>query len=140
MKHAVLFLSLALAPVWVGVNLAAAGEKANPILELAKEKVADPKKPFTLVVTLTVKEGQEKAFEDAFKPAVAATRKEKGCIVYDLNRDLSERSKYYVYERWQSLAALEHHMQTEHIKKLLDTVRDLLAGPPDAKIFGVAGE
>lgn len=117
-----------------------AGEKANPILDAAKENVADPKKPFTMVVIVTVKEGQGKALEDLMKPCIAATRKEKGCIAYDLNRDPKEATKYYVYERWQSIAALEFHMQTEHIKTLLSKIGDVVAGPPEVKFYVVAAE
>jgi quinol monooxygenase YgiN len=136
-------LLLAVLTAWVLGFLAPvawSGGKENPILQLAKEKVADPGKPFTMVVFVTVKDGQGQAFEEAFKPAITATRKEKGCIAYDLNRDLKETSKYYVYERWQSLAALERHFETEHIKTLLSKIGDTLAGPPDAKFYTVVGE
>ena len=126
--------------VWLlgGVPLVQAGD--NPILALAKEKITDPKKPFTLVVVLTAKDGQGKQLEELFKPAIAATRKEKGCIAYDLNRDLAEAAKYYVYERWQSVAALEAHLQTPHIKTLLSKIGDVLAGEPEVKFYAVAGE
>jgi quinol monooxygenase YgiN len=117
-----------------------AGEKDNPILEAAKANVADPKKPFAMLVIIQVKEGQGKAFEDLMKPCIAATRKEKGCITYDLNRDGKEATKYYVYERWQSVAALEYHTQTEHIKTLFSKIGDVIAGPPDVKFYVVAGE
>ena len=119
---------------------AAAGEKGNPILDAAKENVADPKKPFTMVVIVTVKDGKGGELETAMKPAIAATRKEKGCIAYDLNRDNKDANKYYVYERWQSLAALEAHLQTEHIKTFLGKIGDIVAGQPELKFFVVAGE
>lgn len=121
-------------------KLLRAGEKDNPIVEAAKANVADPKKPFTMLVIVQVKEGQGKALEDLMKPCIAATRKEKGCIAYDLNRDPKDATKYHVYERWQSVAALEHHMQTEHIKTLLSKIGDVVAGPPEVKFYVVAGE
>ena len=121
-------------------KLLSAGEKDNPIVEAAKANVADPKKPFTMVVLVTVNEGQGKALEDLMKPCIAATRKEKGCIAYDLNRDPKDATKYHVYERWQSVAALEHHMQTEHIKTLLSKIGDVVAWPPEVKFYVVAGE
>lgn len=138
MKHAfVLLATLA----WLYLASSPyAGEKENPILAAAKAKVSDPKKPFTMVVLVKVKEGQARQFEEAFKPAIVATRKEKGCIAYDLNRDPEDASRYYVYERWHSVAALEHHLQTEHIKTLLSKLGDVLAGPPEVKFFVVAGE
>jgi quinol monooxygenase YgiN len=125
---------------WFFGNISTVRAGDHPIVALAKEKVADPTKPFTLVVALTVKEGQGKQFEELFKPAIAATRKEKGCIAYDLNRDLAEPTKYFVYERWQSVAALAEHLESPHIKTLLSKVGDVLAGAPEAKIHAAAAE
>ncbi len=122
------------------VRFVVAGAQGNPILEAAKENVPDPKKPFTMVVIVTVKDGKGGDLEAAMKPAIVATRKEKGCIAYDLNRDLKDANKYYVYERWQSLAALEAHMQTEHIQTFLGKVGDIIVGQPELKFFAVTGE
>ena len=139
MKRTMIVIALALVIV-SGTKLLRAGEKANPFVDAAKANVADPKKPFTMVVIIQVKEGQGKAFEDLMKPCIAATRKEKGCIAYDLNRDPKEATKYLVYERWQSIAALEYHTQTEHIKTLFGKIGDVVAGPPDVKFYVVTGE
>jgi quinol monooxygenase YgiN len=116
------------------------GKGKNPIVEAAREKVADPKKPFTIVVFLTVKKDQGAKLEEAFQPAIKASRKEAGCLAYDLNRDNTDPSKYYVYERWKSLAALEEHLESEPIKTLLTKVPDLLVSPPEAKFFSIVGE
>jgi len=117
-----------------------AGDKNDPILDAAKKNVSDPAKPFTMVVVLTVKDGKGKELETAFAPAIKATRKEKGCLAYDLNGDTNDATKYYVYERWQSIPALEAHLKTAHIKTLLGTVVDLVAGPPEAKFYTVVAE
>lgn len=139
MKRTLIVIAFSLVIV-SSTKLLSAGEKDNPIVEAAKANVADPKKPFTMVVIVEVKEGQGKALEDLMKPCIAATRKEKGCIAYDLNRDPKDATKYHVYERWQSVAALEHHMQTEHIKTLLSKIGDVITGPPEVKFYVVAGE
>lgn len=135
MKRATLVL--AAAAFVLCVTSAPAG---NPIIDAAKSAVSDPKKPFTMVVVVTVKEGKGKEFEEIFRPAIKETRKEKGCIAYDLNRDPKEETRYYVYERWASLAALEAHMETPHIKTLLGKLGDVTAGAPETKFFVVAGE
>jgi autoinducer 2-degrading protein len=140
MKRGMALLALGLLALFVSTPSARTGDKGNQILEAAKSKVADPKKPFTMVVILTVKDGQGKALETAFAPAIKATRKEKGYIAYDLNRDVADPNKYYVYERWASIAALDAHLQTEHIKTLLSKATDLLAGPPETKFFAIVGE
>src|ERR1043166_7601779 len=125
MKRGIVLLALATLVLLSRSPLARTGDKGNPILQAAKEKVSDPKKPFTMVVFLTVKQDQGKALEEAFQPAIKATRKESGCIAYDLNRDSTDPNKYYVYERWQSVAALEKHLETDHIKTLLKKAVEL---------------
>ena len=38
---------------------------------------------------------------------MAETRKEAGCVVYDITRSVERPTRYHVYEEWESLAALE---------------------------------
>jgi quinol monooxygenase YgiN len=115
-------------------------EKTNPIVAAVKASLKDPTRPFTLVVKLQVKEGNGAKFEAAFAPAIKATRKEKGCLAYDLSRDTKTPTHYLVYERWSNLAALDAHLKTEHITTLLREVGDLLAAPPEARVLLPAGE
>ena len=119
---------------------AAAQEKENPILTFVKSKVKDPDKPFTLIIALKVKEGEDKKLEEAFAKAVKATRKEKGCITYDLSRDTGDASRYLVYERWKSVDALKMHLETEHIKALLAALPELLRGAPEPQVLTPAAE
>lgn len=127
------------------VALALAGpgagqEKLHPIAEQVKAGLKDPSKPFTLIVQLEAKEGMQAKFETAFAKAVKATRKEKGCITYELNRDAKTPTKYLLYERWQDLPSLDAHLKTPHITTLLKDLEELLAGPPDAKAMLPAGD
>jgi quinol monooxygenase YgiN len=115
-------------------------EKENPIAAQVKASVKDPGKPFTLVVTLRVKEGAGAKLETAFAKAVKATRLEKGCVTYDLNRDTKTPGQYMVYERWQNLAALEAHLKSQHITALLGEIGDLLDGAPEFRVLVPAGE
>ena len=48
-----------------------------------------------------MKAGNEKKFEEAFAPALVATRKEAGCVAYYLNRDPDAPSNYIMYESVQ---------------------------------------
>jgi len=124
----------------LGVAVPAADDKPHPIAVQVKAALKDPSKPFTMVVQLNVKAGQQERFEAAFAPAIKATRKEKGCLAYDLNRDTKSPTAYMVYERWQNITALEAHLKTAHIVKLLETVGDMLEGPPEARALLPAGE
>jgi len=117
-----------------------AGDKEDPVVAFAKSRLKDTAKPFTLVVVVNVKEGSAERFETAFAKALKATRKEKGCITYDLNHDSQNTNRFVVYERWKSLAALERHMKTDHIKALLEVLPDLTTGAPELRILLPAAE
>lgn len=119
---------------------ARADEEPHPVVAQVKPHLKDPNKPFTMTVHLQVKEGAGDKFEAAFSKALKGSRKEKGCIAYDLNRDPKKATSYTVYERWQNLAALEGHMKTEHITALLKEIGDLLEGPPEVRVLFPAGE
>jgi quinol monooxygenase YgiN len=115
-------------------------EKPNPIAAQVKASVKDPTKPFTMLVHLKAKEGAGEKFEAAFAKALKPTRKEKGCLAYDLNRDPKTPGQYLLYERWQTLADLEAHLKAAHITTLLMELGDLLAGPPELRILLPAGD
>jgi quinol monooxygenase YgiN len=118
-----------------------AADEPNPIVAKVKSELKDPSKPFTLIVQLQAKEGMEAKLEAAFVKAVKESRKEKGCLVYDLNRDIKEPTHFVVYERWKSLADLEAHLKSPHITALLkELTGGLLAAPPEAKTLLPAGE
>src|SRR5271154_5464382 len=80
-----------------------AADEENAIIKLVKSKVKDPTKPFAFLVTFKVKAGNEKKFEEAFAPALTATRKESGVVAYYLNRDSDEPNTYIMYEHFKGV-------------------------------------
>jgi len=115
-------------------------EEENPIVTLVKSKLNDKSKPFGMTVQFKVKEGKEKAFEDAFTAGVAATRKEPGCLEYFLNRDVDEPSTFLVFERFKNIVALESHSKTAHVAEVLKKITPLLDGDPAVKVYSIAAE
>ena len=97
----------------------------DAILAAAKKDLSDSKKPFTLLIDFTVKEGQSKQFEAAMAKTIKETRKEKGNLAYELSRTTLGHG-YVIYERWEDLAALEAHLKTAYYKTALDGIVPLL--------------
>jgi quinol monooxygenase YgiN len=118
----------------------AAADDENPIVASIRSRLKDPDRPFVLLVSLRTKEGMGKKLESAFAKAAPETRKEKGCLAYDLHRDAAKAEHYLVYERWKSLADLSAHLQTDYIKALLAEVHELTEGMPDLQVFVPAGD
>jgi len=114
---------------------AGADDPPHPIAAQVKAALKDPAKPFVLLVHLKVKEGSAAKFEAAFARAVKPTRAEKGCVAYELSRDVKTPTQFLVYERWQNLAALDAHLKSAHIKTLLTDIGDLLDGAPESRVL-----
>jgi quinol monooxygenase YgiN len=114
-----------------------AADEENPVVKLIKSKVKDEKKTFAILVTFKVKAGNEKKFEEAFGPALTATRKEPGCVAYYLNHDSEEPSSYIMYESFKGIPGLEAHMKEKHTQTLLATVLPMCEGEPKIKVLTV---
>jgi quinol monooxygenase YgiN len=57
-----------------------------------------------------------------YQELVIETRKEDGCIQYELYQDNEDSSVLAMIEKWEDKAALDNHMQTEHFKRIVPIV------------------
>ncbi|HQR09189.1 MAG TPA: putative quinol monooxygenase [Gemmatales bacterium] len=112
----------------------------HPIIAAVKSQVKDVTLPFNMSVHASIKPGTSAPFEAAFTECIKLTRKENGCIAYDLNRSYEEPNKYINYERWASVAALDAHLNAPHTVKLLTAIAPFLDGSPVIKVYAFAGE
>ena len=78
--------------------------------------------------------------DEAQRAALAmaeATRREAGCISYAFYADLVEPGTFFIFEEWESDAALAAHFQSEHMVRFQQQVPPLVAGPPSIKRYVV---
>jgi quinol monooxygenase YgiN len=73
-----------------------------------------PKDAVTLVVVLRAREGQEYLLEAELRALVGPTRKEEGCITYDLHRSAEPPAGLLLHEVWASRDAHTAHTKTPH--------------------------
>ena len=67
-----------------------------------------------LVATLTIQPGCLDELLEAAMPCIEGTRKEPGCISYDLHQSLTEENTLVFVERWENRAALDGHFTAPH--------------------------
>ncbi len=65
-----------------------------------------PKHAVTLIVFLRAKEGQQLLLEAELRALVAPTRKEEGCLQYDLHRGADQPGTFLFHEIWETR---DHH-------------------------------
>jgi quinol monooxygenase YgiN len=57
---------------------------------------------------------------------VIETRKEDGCIIYELYQDEKDSTVLTMIEEWEDKASLDNHMQTEHFKRIVPMVGEFV--------------
>jgi quinol monooxygenase YgiN len=73
-----------------------------------------PKGALTLVAFLRAKEGQQLLLEAELRALVAPTRKEEGCLQYDLHRGADHPGTFLFHEVWESRKHHVAHTRTPH--------------------------
>lgn len=68
-----------------------------------------------VIATLAIRPGSLEALRAAAADCIAATRKEKGCISYDLHASLTDPEKLVFVERWESREDLTAHSKQRHL-------------------------
>ena len=67
-----------------------------------------------LAVTWMARPGQEAAVADLFRALTAESRKEPGCLQYQVHTHPTDPRTFFIYEQYQDEAGLEEHRASGH--------------------------
>jgi len=84
-----------------------------------------------VVALIAPKPGKRNEVKNILLELVAATRREEGCIQYDLLEETSNATDYTFVERWATQAALDAHFKMPHFAVAAEKLDGLLIAPPD---------
>ena len=73
-----------------------------------------PKEAVTLIVILRAREGQETLLEAELRGLVGPSRREEGCLTYEIHRSLEPPGALLLHEVWASREAHTEHMHAPH--------------------------
>jgi quinol monooxygenase YgiN len=88
-----------------------------------------------VIATIELHAGRRDAFLEIFHRLVPQVRAERGCLEYGPMIDLAttigaqmpvRANVVVVAEKWESIAALEAHLQAPHMAEYRKTVKDLV--------------
>ena len=105
------------------------------------EKVSlceDNDNQITLLVILKAKVGMEEKLKSELTALLAPTRKEAGCINYDMHTDSQDNSRFMFYENWACQSALDSHLSSSHNVQFAEKMEDLLAEPVEITFWEVS--
>jgi len=73
-----------------------------------------PKGAVTLVVVMRAREGQHLLLEAELRALVTPSRKEEGCLQYDLHRSADHPGTFLFHEVWETREHHTAHTRTPH--------------------------
>jgi len=94
----------------------------------------------TVIAYITAKAGHEDEVCKALLDLVAQTRKEKGCVNYDLHQSPKNACEFAIYENWTSASDLELHAKSAHLQSFTKIAGDLLKGPAEIRKWDMVSE
>ena len=90
---------------------------------------------YALFAKVTVKPDQIDHFLKYLEADVAGTRKEPGCVHFDVVRDEKTSNVFYVYEVYRDRDAYAVHKEAPYFKAFFAEAGGALMGPPEG-FFG----
>jgi quinol monooxygenase YgiN len=121
LSRKVLFLTIAVAFLFVASSPALAGDN----------------KTLTVLAIVKVKPGYEKVAKEEMLKLVPLTRREPGCVQYDMHVNVGTEEKdhmkenprlYMFYENWRSREDWDLHMSMPYLKRWFDMSKDVCEG------------
>src|SRR4029077_16375527 len=93
-----------------------------------------PKDAVTLIVLLRAREGQETLLEAELRALVNPSRREEGCLTYNLHRAIDTPGALLLHEVWTSREAHTEHTHTPHFLRW-NARKDALLASRDANFW-----
>ena len=83
-----------------------------------------PKAGIILTAVVKAKPGQEDAVKEILVALVEPTRKEPGCLCYNLHQSKADKTQFMFYEQWASKEGLDSHSKMPYMKALGGKLKD----------------
>ena len=90
-----------------------------------------------VVATIVAKKGRAALVRKLLSPAVRRFRAEPGCHGYILLQDNVKPERFLTYETWQDQPALQAHMKSPAMARLMPKLKPLLKGATKQKFLTV---
>jgi quinol monooxygenase YgiN len=92
-------------------------------------------KVITVVASFQAKPGEEKALREVLTALVEPTKKEDGCLEYDLHVSCDNPAKFLFHENWVTKAHLDVHAASPHLQELPKKLEGLCLGQPEITLW-----
>ena len=92
-------------------------------------------KYLTVVAQVKAKPGKEAEMRRELLSLVSPSRKDAGCINYDLHQAADNPASFMFHENWTSKAELDAHLSKPDLQAVLARVGQIAAGAPQITLW-----
>jgi len=92
-------------------------------------------KSLTVVAHVKAKPGKEMEVRRELLSLVGLSRKDPGCINYDLHQATDNPASFLFHENWSSKAHLDQHLAKPDLQAVLARLAQLVAEPPQITLW-----
>ena len=94
-------------------------------------------RPLRVVARINAKSDKVDEVRELLSALVEPTRKEVGCITYELLQNRNDPTDFTFVEEWASESAFDSHGISDHIKALAPKLQPIVTEPPDIRIYSL---
>jgi len=105
------------------------------MIGLSKEGDLMPASSLRVVARIKARPESVVEVRELLRGLVEPTRKESGCISYELLQNTEDPADFTFVEEWESAAALESHAASDHLKAIGPKLRPIVADTPDIRTY-----
>ncbi|MEE3999375.1 putative quinol monooxygenase [Tenacibaculum sp. FZY0031] len=88
-----------------------------------------------IIAQLAIQQGKENYFLKLAVEMVKMSNAEKGCITYQLHKDLFNEGNYLFYEEYIDKTAVEAHNNSAHFHQFIKDITPLITREPIINIY-----
>lgn len=92
-------------------------------------------KSLTVLAQVKARPGKEADVRRELLSLVEPSRKDAGCINYDLHQAINNPAMFMFHENWTSKALLDQHLQKPDLQAVLGRVGQMVAEPPEITLW-----
>jgi quinol monooxygenase YgiN len=94
-----------------------------------------PASPLRVVARVKAKPDTVNEVRQLLSGLVEPTRKEAGCVFYELLQNREDPTDFTFIEKWENDAAFESHAASNHIRAIGPKLRLFVTAPPDIRTY-----
>lgn len=94
-----------------------------------------PQSTLRVVARLTAFPDKVEQLKSLLLSVIEPTRRESGCITYELLQNQADPTDFTFVEEWESETLLDTHLASTHIQAALPKLEGLAIAPPDIRRY-----